>query len=105
AAPYAFVTSSSFDQGRVKSLRADVFESWRKQGAEVLGNGLPRILADTGGLDDQDAIAMARPWSHTKSSTQIITEGGQIRMLHWFFDERFGPAGREITFPPEGLAP
>lgn len=95
---FAFVTSSSVDQEKVKALRAAVFSSWVDVGAPHHSNGLPSLLTQRAELASSDAIAMAREHSHTKSCTQITIGDEGIGMQHWDFDHRLGSAVSTVKF-------
>lgn len=83
AGNWAMVTSSSLRQEEIRASRRQVFERWRREGAEILPNGLPRLHTERMGLSEEDAIVMARSYSHTKSCTQIEIGVQQVEIRYW----------------------
>lgn len=82
-ADWHFATSSSVTQDRIKAVRQAVFDAFVARGGPLAANGVPTVHLDPAGLPPTEAIRMARPLSHTKSITQIITGKDQISMAHW----------------------
>ncbi|MEM9838774.1 MAG: NRDE family protein [Pseudomonadota bacterium] len=92
-------TSSSVRQDEVTRLRQGVFAEWTRQGGELHTNGIPTFHLDPLGLDREDAVLMARDFSHTKSCTQIIVEPASITMKHWPLETMTTETTVGVAFP------